>query len=89
MTVQVDIWALIGGIAIIATGIAWLVRLQSSQQGHEDVCAERYEQIEKTHAQLVKVSDERHTENRDRLNGIDERIGHLDEKIALVLERLR
>jgi hypothetical protein len=89
MTVQVDIWALLGGIAVMATGIAWLVRLQGRQEGHEDICAERYKQIEESNRQLVKVSDERHTENRERLDGIDNRIGGLEEKIDLALARLR
>jgi len=89
MTVQVDVWALLGGIAVIATAIAWLVRLQGRQQGHEDLCAERYERIADTHEQLQKISDERHRENRDRLDGIDERIEGLDKKIDLVLARVR
>ena len=89
MTVQVDIWALLGGLAVLASAIAWLVKLQSRQQGHEDLCAERYKAIEASSDQLVKVSDERHAENRERLENLDERIGHVDEKIDLVLARLR
>ena len=89
MTVQVDIWALLGGVAVMASGIAWLVRLQSRQEGHEDICAERYKQIADNRDQDVKVNDERHSENRDRLDGIEGRIGNLDEKIDLVLARLR
>lgn len=73
----------------MAAAIAWLVRLQSRQQGHEDLCAERYKAIEQSSEQLVKVSDERHSENRDRLDGIDRRMGDLDRKVDLVLQRLK
>lgn len=70
MSVTVDIWAALGGLAVLATAIGWLVRLQGRQQAHEDLCAERYKHIASTHDQLVKVSDERHQENLERLEEI-------------------
>ena len=80
---------LIGVAVALAGAVAWLVALQWRQKSHEDLCSERYKQIAANSAQLVKVSDERHAENKDRLEGIDTRLWNLDEKIDLVLARLR
>lgn len=84
---QVDLWQLVGASGVFASAIAWLVALQWRQKAqeakhlaHEDLCARRYAQIETTHAQLVKVSDERHAENRDWLE-------RLDQKMDLMLAR--
>ena len=73
MSITLD-WTTIGGLAVVASAIAWLVRLQMLHQSHEKICAERYQHISETHEQLVKVSDERHEENRDRLESIDHKI---------------
>lgn len=72
--VQVDLWQLIGALSVFAATVAWLVALQGRHKAHEDLCARRYAQIEATHAQLVKVSDERHAENRDWLERLDEKM---------------
>ena len=77
----IDPWQLVGALSVMAGAIGWLVRLQYRHTAHEDLCAQRYKSIEATHAQLVKVSDERHQENRERLQS-------LDEKMDRVLDRL-
>jgi hypothetical protein len=81
---QVELWQLIGALGVFASAIAWLVALQWKQKvqeaqhkAHEDLCARRYSQIEVTHAQLVKVSDERHNENREWLERLDEKMDRL------------
>jgi hypothetical protein len=89
VSVQVDLWALVGAIATMALGIAWLVGLWWRQKSHEDVCGQRYAAIETSQIVMTKIQDQRHSENRERLNGIDERIGNVDKKMDLVIARLR
>lgn len=51
--------------------------LEQEHQAHEDICGERYASIEEKHAQIVKVSDERHKENLERLNRMEHKIDQL------------
>lgn len=71
-------------------------KLQSEHDAHEDICSHRYHEIEQQgkqlerriderHDALVKVSDERHNENRERLQTIESMVrqvlirqGHAD-----------
>jgi len=68
-------------VAVVAIGlVVWFIRIKTRQESHEDLCAERYAAIEARHAQLVKVSDERHRENRERLAGMDDKLDRLLER---------
>ena len=51
-------------------------------KAHEDVCGERYQKIADNHAALVKVTDERADDTKERL-------GRVEEKMDLMLARLR
>ena len=68
---------LVGVLVTYGAAIAWLVRLQGRQQGHEDVCQERYRQIAANFASLAVSSDMRHAENSRRLERIDEKMDRL------------
>lgn len=48
--------------------------LEHDHAAHEDLCGERYKAIAEQHHQLVKVSDERHCENRDRLESMEAKL---------------
>jgi hypothetical protein len=96
LSVQVDVWVLIGALGVFAAAVAWLVGLHwmhkanaAELTSHEDLCSERYGAIEASQQVLAKTQDERHLENRERLKSIDDRIGHLDEKMDLLMARLR
>lgn len=72
-TITLELWQFVSGMAVLTAAIAWLVRLSSWQSSHERECSQRY-------TQLVKVSDERHTENGSRLT-------RLEAKLDTLLER--
>ncbi len=75
---HIEVWQFLVGMVSILTAfgasVAWLVRLHSRQEGHEDVCERRYTEIANNFAQLVKVSDQRHEETRDALSTIDDKL---------------
>lgn len=84
-------------LALGGAFIGWLFGMKADQsairarhEAHEKICSERYSAIEKQHRQLVKVSDERHEENRERLQGIDERtmsgLKAIDDKLQRLIE---
>jgi hypothetical protein len=79
--VQVDVYALIGVLGLMATAILWLAGLHWKQRGHEDLCAQRYAQIKTTHEELVKVSDTRHVENLARFDRLDTKLDRLLDRI--------
>ncbi len=63
-----------GGVWRLAAFYRRQEALEREHKAHEDVCAERYQRIEQTHALLVKTTDERHEETRDALTSIDEKL---------------
>lgn len=48
-----------------------------AHQAHEDICSKRYAGIEAAHLQVVKVTDERHEEARERFDRIEDKIDRL------------
>ena len=46
-------------------------------ESHERICSERYKRIEEAQEDHVDVSNERHAENRERLENIDSKIDQL------------
>jgi hypothetical protein len=77
-----EIAAIVSVVSVFVALVAWLVRLKTRQESHEEGCEKRYAGIEKQHEQLVKVSDQRHQENLSRLD-------RMDEKLDVLLMRLR
>ena len=57
------------GIAATVAGLGVGV-FRYMLKSHEDVCAERYAGLQRGHAELTKIGDERHVENIDRINEV-------------------
>lgn len=77
----------------IVVVVRWLVGLKgdidvarAQQRGHEDVCEQRYQQIAANFATLVRTSDQRHEENKDRLEEINHRQERMDAKMDRLIE---
>jgi hypothetical protein len=82
-------WPVIAALgAMVWGGWMFIDRLRSrisaveaEHAAHEEVCNERWAAVMARHLELVKATDERHKENVDRFD-------RLDDKIDLVLEHL-
>jgi len=87
LRVELELWQFLSGMVIVSGAIAWIVGLWWRQHGHEDICARRYQEIEITHTHLVKTSDERHQETRERFTFIEQQNARMDVKIDALLAR--